>query len=106
MRTHRRMLTQPLTRGRLRGAGSRAGATQSEAQKVAGIQRPQPRMTKVIDRDAVLDLLSQLRDRLDQVSEQVNDLAVIFPSLQPVDGDEEIEDDCGDLWSDDEEPEG
>jgi len=36
---------------------------------------------KVVDRDGVVDALSQLRDVVDEILEWVNDRAVLSPSL-------------------------
>jgi len=82
MRTNR---PSPLTRRRLRREGSRAGATQSEA---LGRRTTASPGQKVVDRDALLETLTQLRDILDDYIERVNDLVVTIPSLQEMETDE------------------
>jgi len=70
----------PLTQRMIRreGQGSREMREQAEQAPRA----PLPPVSKVVYRDTVLELCTQLRDFLDGIVEQVNDLARTIPSLQ------------------------
>jgi len=70
----------PLTRRMIRREtqGSREVREQAEQAPRA----PLPPETKVVDRDSALELLTQLRDFLDGIIGEVNDLARTIPSQQ------------------------
>lgn len=74
----KRRVTVALTLGRKGGEGAERGATQSEARQLS-LSSPPGR--KVIDRNAIVEALSQLRDTLDRYLEEVNDLAMRNPSM-------------------------
>jgi len=73
-----------LTKRTMAGEGSRAGATQSEAKRTPS-PSPKPQR-KVIDRDALVEVLSQLRDDVEEALERVNDLVYVIPQEQFEDG--------------------
>jgi len=61
-----------LTKSHKRGVGQTSGG---DAERVKDTSRSAPIRIKVVDRDTVVELLSQLRDFLDTVLEEVNDRA-------------------------------
>jgi len=79
MRTTR---PSPLTKRILRREDQRSREVRERAEQAP--RAPLTPGTKVVDRDTVVELLTQLRDFLDSCSEQVNDLARITPSLQDI----------------------
>lgn len=82
----RRRLTMALTKSHKVTAGPERGATQSEGKRVA----IRTTSVKVVDRDTVVEIFSQLRDLLDAYLEEVNDRVVTVPSKAPLDRQEEM----------------
>lgn len=68
-----------LTRGRITPQGPSGG----DVERGKGRRTSYPSRVKVVDRDTVLELLSQLRDFLESCAEEVNDRVVTVPSEQP-----------------------
>jgi len=58
------------------------GSREVREQAEQAPRAPLPSEPKVVDRDAVVELASQLRDFLDGIIEEINDLARTIPSLQ------------------------
>lgn len=69
-------LARGLTKSHKRPAGAERGATAERGKMRVAVL---PTGVKVVDRDTVLEVLSQLRDLVESYAEEVNDRAVVTP---------------------------
>jgi len=72
-------LTRVTRAGDMRGQGP-ARLTESRANRTG--QLPLAPQRKVVDRDALVEILSQLRDDVEEALERLNDLVFVIPQQQ------------------------